>query len=80
MQTVIVHYVDVNGDKTVATVTINGRSDAKIDTATADKTLANFKAAGYVVVDTGDWPATYDTDDATPQQVMVRLDHDTTPQ
>lgn len=77
MQTVIVHYVDVNGDKTVATVTINGRSDAKIDTATADKTLANLKAAGYVVVDAGDWPA---TDDATPQQVMVRLDHDTTTQ
>lgn len=66
MQTVIVHYGDVNGDKTVATVTINGRSDATIDTAIADKTLANFKAAGYVVVDAGDWSATYDTDDATP--------------
>lgn len=64
MQTVIVYYVDVNGDKTVATVTINGRSDAKIDTATANKTLANLKAAGYVIVDAGDWPATYDTDDA----------------
>ena len=80
MQTVIVHYVDVNGDKTVATVTINGRSDAKIDSATADKTRANLKAAGYVVVDAGDWPATYDTDDATPQQVTVRLDHGTTTQ
>lgn len=78
MQTVIVHYV--NGDKTVATVTINGRSDAKIDTATANKTLANLKAAGYVIVDAGDWPATYDTDDATPQQVTVRLDHGTTTQ
>ncbi|KIU22137.1 MucBP domain protein [Weissella cibaria] len=64
MQTVIVYYVDINGDKTVATVTINGRSDAKIDTATANKTLANLKAAGYVIVDAGDWPATYDTDDA----------------
>lgn len=80
MQTVIVHYEDVNGDKTVATVTINGRSDAKIDTATANKTLANLKAAGYVIVDAGDWPATYDTDDATPQQVTVRLDHGTTTQ
>lgn len=80
MQTVIVRYVDVNGDKTVATVTINGRSDAKIDTATANKTLANLKAAGYVIVDAGDWPATYDTDDATPQQVTVRLDHGTTTQ
>lgn len=80
MQTVIVHYVDVNGDKTVATVMINGRSDAKIDTATANKTLANLKAAGYVIVDAGDWPATYDTDDATPQQVTVRLDHGTTTQ
>ncbi|WP_338326152.1 mucin-binding protein [Weissella cibaria] len=80
MQTVIVRYVDVNGDKTVATVTINGRSDAKIDTATANNTLANLKAAGYVIVDAGDWPATYDTDDATPQQVTVRLDHGTTTQ
>ena len=80
MQTVIVHYVDVNGDKTVATVTINGRSDAEIDTATANKTLGNLKAAGYVIVDAGDWPATYDTDDATPQQVTVRLDHGTTTQ